>query len=161
MLGPWIKVNLDMIKQEMLRVNINILISELKWTEMSRFNSDGHYIYYWGQESLRRNGVILKANKRAWNTVLGYNLKNSRVSSDAKAEASIIWPPDEKSQLIGKDPDAGTDWGQEEKGVTRDEIVGWHNWLNRHEFEQTPGDSEGQQSLVYCSPWGLLELDTT
>ena len=83
------------------------------------------------------------------------------MNSDAKAEASMIWPPDEKSQLIGKGPDAGKDWGQEEKGVTGDEMVGWPHWLNRHEFKQTAWDSEGQRSLVHRSPWGRLELDTT
>ena len=72
--------------------------------------------------------------------------------TDAEAEAPILGPPDMKSQLIGKDPDAGKDWGQE-KGVTEDEMVGWHHLLNEHEFEQTPGDSEGQGSLVCCSPW--------
>ena len=60
-------------------------------------------------------------------------------SIDAEAEAPIIWAPDAKRQLTGKDPDAGEDWGQEEKGVTEDEMVGWHHWLNGHEFEQTPG----------------------
>ena len=63
--------------------------------------------------------------------------------------------------VIGKDPDAGKDWGQEEKGVTEDELVGWHHWLNGFEFEQTRGDSEGQGSLVCCSPWGSNESDTT
>ena len=70
------------------------------------------------------------------------------------AEAPILWPPDAKSQLIGKDPDAGKDWRQEEKGTTEDEMVGWHYWLNGHEFEQAPGVGEGQGSLAYCSPWG-------
>ena len=70
---------LDVVKQEMARVNIDILgISELKWTRMGKFNSDDHYIYYWGQESLRRNGVALIVNERVWNAVLGYNLKNDR-----------------------------------------------------------------------------------
>ena len=69
------------------------------------------------------------------------------------AEAPLLWPPDEKNQLIGKDPDAGKDWGQEEKRVTRGKMVGWNHWLNRHEFEQAPGDSEGQGSLACCSPW--------
>ena len=77
------------------------------------------------------------------------------------AEAPILWPPDAKSQLIGKDPGAGKDWEQEEKEVTEDETVGWLHWLNRHEFEQTPGDNEGLGSLVCCSPWGCKELDTT
>ena len=66
----------------------------------------------------------------------------------------ILWSPDVKSRLIGKDPDAGKDRGQEEKGATENEMVGWHHWLNGHEFEQTPGDSEGQGSLVCCSSWG-------
>ena len=75
--------------------------------------------------------------------------------TDAEAEAPLLWPPDVKSWLIGKDPDAGKDWGQEEKRMTEGEMVGWHHWLNGHEFEQTPGDDEGQGSLVCCSPWGL------
>ena len=62
--------------------------------------------------------------------------------TDAEAEAPILWPPDAKSQLFGKDLDAGKDWGQEEKGVTEDETVGWHHWLNGHESEQTLGESE-------------------
>ena len=66
-----------------------------------------------------------------------------------------------KSQLIGKDLDAGKDLWQEEKGVTEDEMVGWHHQINGHEFDQTPGDSEGQGSLVCCSPRGHEELDTT
>ena len=74
--------------------------------------------------------------------------------TDAEAEAPILWPPDGKSWLIGKDPDAGKDWGQEEKGVAEVEMVGWHHWLNWHEFEQTPGDSREQRNLVCGSPWG-------
>ena len=74
--------------------------------------------------------------------------------ADAEAEASILWPPDVKSQLIGKDPDAGKDWRQEEKGTTRDEVVGWHHRLDEHEFEQAPGVGDGQGSLACCSPWG-------
>ena len=78
--------------------------------------------------------------------------------SDAEAETPILWPPDVKSWLIRKDPDAGKDWGQKEKGATEDKMVGWHHWLNGHEFEQTPGDSEEQASLVCCSPWGLQRV---
>ena len=81
--------------------------------------------------------------------------------TDAEAEAPILWLPDVKSQLIGKDPDDGEDWGQEEKGTTEDEMAGWHHWLNEHEFEQTPGDIKGQGSLACCSPWGCKELDVT
>ena len=69
-------------------------------------------------------------------------------------EAPILWPPDAKSRLTGKDPDAGKDGGQEKKGTTEDEMVGWHHWLNGHDFEQTLGDGEGQGSQVCCSPWG-------
>ena len=77
------------------------------------------------------------------------------------AEALILWPPDLKNWLIGKDPDAGKDWRQEEKGTTKDEMAGWHHRLNGHEFEQTPGDGEGQESLECCSPWGYKESDMT
>ena len=66
-----------------------------------------------------------------------------------------------RSRLIGKYPDAEKDWGREEKGTTEDEMVERHHQLNGHESEQTPGDSEGQGSLVCCSPWGLKESDTT
>ena len=73
---------LEVVKQEMARVNIDILgISELRWTGMGEFNSDDHYIYYCGQESLRRNGVAIMVNKRVWNAVLGCNLKNDRMIS--------------------------------------------------------------------------------
>ena len=77
------------------------------------------------------------------------------------AEVEILWPPDVKSQLTGKDPDAGKDWGQEEKGVTNDQMVGWHHRLNGYKFEQTPGDGEGQGSLAWCSSWDHREVDTT
>ena len=73
--------------------------------------------------------------------------------TDGEAEAPALWPPDAKSQLIGKDPDAGKYWGQE-KGVAEGEIIGWHHRLNGHEFEQTLGDGEGQGSLGCCNPWG-------
>ena len=81
--------------------------------------------------------------------------------TDAEAEAPILWPPDMKNWLLGKDPDAGKDQRQEEKGMTEDEIVGWHHWLNGHEFEQAAGDGEGQGSLACYSPWGCKELDMT
>ena len=81
--------------------------------------------------------------------------------TDVEAEIPIIWPPHAKSWLIGKDPDAGKDWGQEEKGMTEDEMVGWHHWLNGHEFGWTPGVVDEQGGLVCCSPWGPKELDMT
>ena len=70
--------------------------------------------------------------------------------TDAEAEAPIPWPPDTKRCLIGKDPDAGRDWRQEEKGTIEDEMLGWHHRLNGHESEQAPGDGEGQGSLACC-----------
>ena len=81
--------------------------------------------------------------------------------TDAEAEAQILGPPDVKNWHIGKDPDAGKDWGQEEKGTTEDEMVGWHHQLDGHEFEQALGVGDGQGSLACCSPWGRKELDTT
>ena len=73
--------------------------------------------------------------------------------TDAQAEATSTFATGAKNQLIGKDLDAGIDWEQEDKGATEDKMVGWHHWLNRHEFEQTPGDTEGQGNLACCSPW--------
>ena len=79
----------------------------------------------------------------------------------AGAEVPILWPPDVKGKLIGKDPNAGKDWGQEEKRATEHEMVGWSYQLNGRAFEQTPGDSEGQGSLAYCCSWGHKESETT
>ena len=81
--------------------------------------------------------------------------------TDAEAEGTILWPPDAKNWLISKDPDAGKDWGQEEKGTTENEMVRWNHWLDGHEFEQAPGFGDGQASLECCSPWGHKESDTT
>ena len=92
--------------------------------------------------------------------------------TDAESEAPILWPPDAKNWLTGKDPDAGKDWRQEEKGTTEDEMVGWHHWLNGHEFEQTPEVGDGQGSLALQSTglqrvghdwvtWTVLMLSTT
>ena len=81
--------------------------------------------------------------------------------TDGEAEAPILWPPDVKSQLIRKDPVAGKDGRQQEKGATEDEIVGCHHPLNGHEFEQALGVGDGQGSLVYRSPWGRKESDMT
>ena len=81
--------------------------------------------------------------------------------TDVEAETPTLWPPDAKSWLIGKDPDAGKDWGQEEKGTTEDEMVGWHHRLNRHGFGWTPAVGDGQGGLVCCGSWGCRESDTT
>ena len=81
--------------------------------------------------------------------------------TDAEAEAPILWPPNVKSQLIRKEPNAGKGWRQKKKGTTEEKKVGWHHRLNGLEFEQAPGDSEGQGSLVCCSPWGFRESEMT
>ena len=81
--------------------------------------------------------------------------------TDVEAEAPILWPHDAKNCLIGKDPDTGKDWRQEKKGMTEDELVGWQNQLNGHEFEQALGVGDGQESLACCSPWSHKDSDTT
>ena len=94
------------------------------------------------------------------------NLKGNRLwifigRTDAEAEAPILWPPDARNQSIRKDPDAGKDWRQEEKGTSEDEVGRWHHQLNGHGSEQAPGDGVGQGSRVCSSSWGCKELDTT
>ena len=79
----------------------------------------------------------------------------------AEAETPILWPPHAKSWLIGRDPDAGRDWGQEEKGMAENEMAGWHCQLDGHEFKWTPGVGDGQGGLVCCYSWGRKESDTT
>ena len=81
--------------------------------------------------------------------------------TNVEAETPILWPPDEKSWLIWKDPDAGKNWGQEEKGTTDDEMLGWHHQLNWHEFGWSPGVGDGQGGLECCSSRGHKESDTT
>ena len=81
--------------------------------------------------------------------------------NDANAETPVLWPSHGKSWLIGKDSDAGRDWGQEEKGTTKDEVAGWHHWLDGRESEWTPGVGDGQGGLVCCNSWGHKQSDTT
>ena len=81
--------------------------------------------------------------------------------TNAKAGTPVLWPPHAKSWLIGKGSDAGRDWGQEEKGMIEDEMVGWHHWLDGHKFGWSPGVGGGQGGLVCCNSWGHKELDTT
>ena len=81
--------------------------------------------------------------------------------NDAKAETPVLWPPHVKSWLIGKDSDAGRDWGREEKGMTEDEMAGWHHRLCGHEFEWTPGVCDEQGGLECCDSWGHKESDMT
>ena len=81
--------------------------------------------------------------------------------NDAKAETPVLWPPHAKSWVIGKDSDSGRDWGQEEKGMTEDDMARWHHWLDGREFEWSPGVSNGQGGLACCNSWGHKESDTT
>ena len=81
--------------------------------------------------------------------------------TDAEAETPVLWPPDVKKWVIGKDPDTGKNWRQEEKGMTEDEMVGWHRWLDGHEFEQALAVGNGQGSLVCYSLWGYKVSDMT
>ena len=97
----------------------------------------------WKSPGLQGDQTINPKENQSWIFIGG---------ADAEAEAPIFWPPDVKDQLIGKDPDAGKDWRQKEKGMTEDEMFWWHHWLNGHEFEQAPGVGDGQGSLACCSP---------
>ena len=81
--------------------------------------------------------------------------------NDAEAETPVLWPLHAKSWLTGKDSDAGKDWGQEEKGMTEDEMAGWHHWLDGCESGWTPGVGDGQGGLACCDSWGCKESDTT
>ena len=109
------------------------------------------------------------SGKDSWNSLgqqgdqTSQNVRKSilNIIGRPDAEAPIVWPPDAKNWLIGKDPDAAKDWGQKEKGITEDEMVPWHHQLNSHVSEQTPGDSERQGSLACCSPWCRKMFDTT
>ena len=83
------------------------------------------------------------------------------VRTDVEDETLILWPPNVKNWLIWKDPDAGKDWVQEQKGTTEDKMLGWHHWLDGHGFAWTPGVDDGQGGLACCGSWGLKEMDTT
>ena len=101
--------------------------------------------------------TVWKKSKHIWNLERWYWWSYLQGS---KAETPILWPPHAKSWLIGKDW-CWRDWGQEEKGTTEDEMVGWHHWLNEHESEWTPGVGDGQGGLACCDSWGCKEADTT
>ena len=101
-----------------------------------------------------------------WKEIKPFNYKGNQPwifigRTDAEAETPVLWPPHAKSWLIGKDPDAGRDWGQEEKGTTEDEMAGWHHRLNGHEFEWILGVGDGQGGLACCNSWDRKESDTT
>ena len=108
--------------------------------------SDYSFWWSWGRELVHSKG------DQSW-VFIG--------RTDVKAETPILWPPHAKSWLIGKDSDAGRDWGQEEKGTTEDEMAGWHHRLNEHEFEWTLGVGDGQGGLACCYSWRRKESDTT
>ena len=121
------------------------------WTikKAEHWRTDPFELWCW-RRLLRVPWTARRSNQSIWKEISSkYSLE------DAETKALIFWPPGGKSQFIGRDPDAWNedDWGQEEKGKTEDEIVGWHQWLNKHKFEQTPGVSEGQGSLMCCSSW--------
>ena len=133
--------------------------------------------YLWMSELDRKESWSLK-NRCFWTEVLEKTLESSLDYKEIKpvhpkgnqswifigrtdAEAPILWLPNAKNWLIGKDPDAGKSWGQEEKGTTEVQMVGWHHWLDGHEFEQRPGDGKRHGCLACCSPWGQKESDTT
>ena len=110
-----------------------------------------------GEDSWESLGLQGDPTSPFWRTsALGFLWRN-----DAKAETPVLWPPHAKSWLIGKDSDAGSDWGQEEKGVTEDEMAAWHHWLDGLESEWIPGLGDGQGGLACCDSWGRKESDTT
>ena len=88
-------------------------------------------------------------------------LKEISPEYSLEAETPVLWPPDSKNWLIWKDPEAGKDWRWKERGTTENEMVGWHHWLNGHDFGWTPGVGDGHGRLACCSQWGLKESDTT
>ena len=128
---------------------------DVSWTikKAEHWRTDAFELWYWGIESPFDSKKIKSVNPKGNQSWIFIG------RTDAEAEAPILWPPVAKSWLIGKDPDAGKDWRQEKKGMTEDEMFGWHHWLNGHEFEQAPGDGDRQGSLVCCSPWGHKELN--
>ena len=118
---------------------------------------DALELWYWSR-LLRVPWTARRSNQ---STLKEINPEYSLEGLMLKLKLQYFWPPDVKSWLTGKDPDAGKDWWQKEKGMTEDEMVGWHHWVNRHEFEQTQGDSERQGNLACCNPWVHKESDTT
>ena len=110
-----------------------------------------------GKDSWESLGLQGDPTSPFWRrSTLGFLWRN-----DAKAETPVLWPPHEKSWLIGKNSDAGRDWGQEEKGTTEDEMAGWHHRLDGRESEWTPGDGDEQGGLACCNSWGRKESDMT
>ena len=116
------------------------------------------FVCQWTSRLLPCPGYCKQCCDEHWGTCASFNSGFLSVYAQ-QWDCWVVWPPHVKSWLIGKDSDAGRDWGQEEKGTTEDEMVGWHHRLSGHGFEQTPGD--GQGSLACCSSWGHKESDMT
>ena len=141
------------------------------WKKKHKLANSGWWTWIWQSVEWRSLWIGLTKRVRRLQSPLDCKIKPLNPKGNqswifigrtvAEAEAAILWPPDEKSWLTGKDPDARKDWGQKEKGMTEDEMVRQHHPLNGHEFEQTPGDSGGHRSLACYSPWGHKESDTT
>ena len=127
----------------------------IKKTECQRI--DAFELWCW-RRLLRALWIVRRSNQYILKEI---NPECSLEGLMLKLKTPILWLPDVKNLLIWKDPDAGKDWRQEEKGTTEDEMVGWHHWLNGHEFQQAPGAGDGQGGLACCSPWGRKELDMT
>ena len=130
---------------------------ELDYKEAECWRIDAFEMCCW-----RRLLIVLWTARRSNPSILKGNQSWIFIGrTDAEAETPILWPLNSKKWLIGKAPDAGKDWRQEEKGTTEDEMIGWHHWLDGHEFEQALGFGDGWGRLAYCSPWGRKESDVT
>ena len=123
-----------------------------KWTikKTEHWRIDAFELWCW-RRLLRVPWTARRSNRSILKEISPENLVGGLI---LKLKTPIFWPPDAKSWLIGKDPDAGKDWGREEKGMTEDEMVGWHHRLNGHGFEWTPGVGDGQGGLACCGSWG-------
>ena len=123
------------------------------------------YLWSWPFLSKTMGLIFISFHLVLLQPSLGHSQSSKTVSSllpgSAKAETPVLWPPHAKSWLIGRDSEAGRDWGQEKKGTTEDKIAGWHHWLDGREFEWTPGDGYGQGGLACCDSWGRKESDMT
>ena len=172
MLAPW-KKSYDQPRQHIKKQRHNFAN---KGPSSQTYGFSSSHVWMW---ELDYKESWASKNWRFWTVVLEKTLESPLVCkeiqpvhlkrgkswvfigrTDAEAETPILWP-DAKNWLIGKDPDVEKDWGQEDKGMTEDEMVGWHHWLIAHEFEQAPGVFDGQGGLACCSPWGHKESDTT
>ena len=170
MFAPW-KKSYDRPRQHIDKLSYHFA-DKGPYSQSCGFSSS----YVWMWEFDHKEGWALK-NWCFWTVVLEKTLESSLDCkeikpvnpkgnqswifigrTDAEAEDPILWPPHATSWLSGQAPDAGEDWEQEEEGTTEDDMTGWHHWLHGHDFEQTPGDNEGQGILASCSPWGRKEL---